>query len=174
MLCFLSTGIGCNSCHLLYLISSSNGQWSWTDNDVAFAFNVCKRNVLRDILRDVLHIFTVHVFLNISIRIQMCIHGLEVCVGYSLPLQETLDMRLQQRQARETGICPVRRELYSQTFDELIRQITIECAERGLLLLRCVHVWGGVNVLSMCVGVGGMVGWCKLPMCASGPSNLLS
>ncbi|KAJ8020258.1 33 kDa inner dynein arm light chain, axonemal [Holothuria leucospilota] len=51
-------------------------------------------------------------------------------------LQEQLDMKLQQRQARETGICPVRRELYSQCFDELIRQVTIECAERGLLLLR--------------------------------------
>lgn len=70
-------------------------------------------------------------------------------------------MRLQQRQARETGICPVRRELYTQCFgndpfrrenpfdflifffffpfklsDELIRQVTINCAERGLLLLR--------------------------------------
>lgn len=31
-------------------------------------------------------------------------------------LQEELDRRLQQRQARETGICPVRRELYSQCF----------------------------------------------------------
>ncbi|NXN09382.1 IDLC protein, partial [Indicator maculatus] len=51
-------------------------------------------------------------------------------------LQEQLDLRLQQRQARETGICPVRRELYSQCFDELIRQTTIACAERGLLLLR--------------------------------------
>eukprot|EP01135_Chromosphaera_perkinsii_P000748 Nk52_evm36s151 gene=Nk52_evmTU36s151 len=51
-------------------------------------------------------------------------------------LQEQLDLRLQQRQARETGICPVRRELYSQCFDELIRQVTINCAERGLLLLR--------------------------------------
>lgn len=51
-------------------------------------------------------------------------------------LQEQLDQKLQQRQARETGICPVRRELYSQCFDELIRQITLECAERGLLLLR--------------------------------------
>lgn len=51
-------------------------------------------------------------------------------------LQEELDMRLQQRQARETGICPVRRELYSQCFDELIRQVTINCAERGFLLLR--------------------------------------
>merc|ERR1712232_1429282 len=51
-------------------------------------------------------------------------------------LQEELDRRLQQRQARETGICPVRRELYSQCFDELTRQVTINCAERGLLLLR--------------------------------------
>ncbi|XP_063244428.1 33 kDa inner dynein arm light chain, axonemal isoform X3 [Bacillus rossius redtenbacheri] len=51
-------------------------------------------------------------------------------------LQEELDMRLQQQQARETGICPVRRKLYTQCFEELIRQVTINCAERGLLLLR--------------------------------------
>jgi dynein light intermediate chain len=51
-------------------------------------------------------------------------------------LQEDLDKCLQQRQARETGICPIREELYSQCFDELIRQVTIICAERGLLLLR--------------------------------------
>nr|CBE67075.1 CG6971-PA [Drosophila phaeopleura] len=51
-------------------------------------------------------------------------------------LQEMLDTRLQQTQARETGICPVRRELYSQCFDEIIRQVTINCSERGLLLLR--------------------------------------
>jgi len=54
----------------------------------------------------------------------------------TVALQEELDRRLQQRQARETGICPVRRELYSQCFDELIRHVTINCAERGLLLLR--------------------------------------
>lgn len=47
-----------------------------------------------------------------------------------------LDTRLQQTQARETGICPVRRDLYTQCFDELIRQVTINCTERGLLLLR--------------------------------------
>ncbi|CAK0879374.1 unnamed protein product [Prorocentrum cordatum] len=51
-------------------------------------------------------------------------------------LQEDLDKWLQQRQARETGICPIREELYAQCFDELIRQVTIICAERGLLLLR--------------------------------------
>ena len=53
-----------------------------------------------------------------------------------ITLQEQLDQRLTQRQARETGICPVREELYSQCFDELIRQVTINCAERGLLMLR--------------------------------------
>ena len=35
-------------------------------------------------------------------------------------LQEELDRRLQQRQARETGICPVRRELYSQCFGQCL------------------------------------------------------
>lgn len=51
-------------------------------------------------------------------------------------LQVALDERLQERQARENGICPVREELYSQTFDELIRQVTLNSQERGLLLLR--------------------------------------
>ena len=31
-------------------------------------------------------------------------------------LQEQLDQKLQQRQARETGICPIREELYAQCF----------------------------------------------------------
>merc|ERR1719230_603675 len=48
----------------------------------------------------------------------------------------TLDKRLLERQARETGICPVREDLYSQCFDELIRQVTLDGPERGLLLLR--------------------------------------
>ncbi|XP_054631542.1 axonemal dynein light intermediate polypeptide 1-like isoform X2 [Dunckerocampus dactyliophorus] len=39
-------------------------------------------------------------------------------------LEELLDRKLQQRRAIETGICPVRRELYTQ------------CFERGHLLLR--------------------------------------
>jgi dynein light intermediate chain len=51
-------------------------------------------------------------------------------------LQDSLDHKLQSRQARDTGICPIREELYSQCFDELIRQITINCAERGFLLVR--------------------------------------
>jgi len=51
-------------------------------------------------------------------------------------LQEQMDTKLMDRQARETGICPVREDLYSQCFDELIRQVAINCPERGLLLLR--------------------------------------
>lgn len=51
-------------------------------------------------------------------------------------LQEELDKKLLERQAREMGICPVREDLYSQGFDELIRQVTLNGAERGLLLLR--------------------------------------
>ena len=43
---------------------------------------------------------------------------------------------MQERQARETGICPIREDLYAQAFDELIRQTTINCAERGFLLVR--------------------------------------
>lgn len=53
-----------------------------------------------------------------------------------ITLQEHLDQKLQQKQARETGICPIREELYAQCFDELIRQVTINCVERGVLLLR--------------------------------------
>jgi dynein light intermediate chain len=53
-----------------------------------------------------------------------------------IALQADLEHLLQQKQARETGICPIREELYAQCFDELIRQITINCSERGLLLVR--------------------------------------
>ena len=35
-----------------------------------------------------------------------------------LNLQEKLDVRLEQQKARETGLCPIRRELYAQAFGE--------------------------------------------------------
>ena len=59
-------------------------------------------------------------------------YSLESCVN----LQDQLDANIQKTQARETGICPFREELFAQCFDELIRQITINCAERGFLLVR--------------------------------------
>jgi dynein light intermediate chain len=51
-------------------------------------------------------------------------------------MEVALDQRLAQRQARLTGLCPVRDELYRQGFDELLRQVTLDLPERGLLLLR--------------------------------------
>lgn len=51
-------------------------------------------------------------------------------------LHRALDHMLTVRQARPTGICPIRRELFAQAFGELIRQVTIGSPERGLLLLR--------------------------------------
>ena len=53
-----------------------------------------------------------------------------------ISLQEHLDKKLGERKARETGICPVREELYGQCFDELIRQVALDGPERGLLLMR--------------------------------------
>ncbi|XP_065213381.1 axonemal dynein light intermediate polypeptide 1 [Planococcus citri] len=53
-----------------------------------------------------------------------------------IKLGEQLDLRLQERQARVIGVCPVRRELFTQCFDELVRQITLNCVEQGILLLR--------------------------------------
>ena len=51
-------------------------------------------------------------------------------------LQKLWDQQLQIRQARESGICAIREELNEQAFNELIREITINLAERGLLMLR--------------------------------------
>lgn len=51
-------------------------------------------------------------------------------------VSKELDKRLTERQARENAICPVREELFAQAFDEIIRQVTINCPERGLLLHR--------------------------------------
>ena len=51
-------------------------------------------------------------------------------------LQKDLDERLIARQAKDHGICPIREELHAQCFDEILRQVTIDCPERGLLLMR--------------------------------------
>jgi dynein light intermediate chain, axonemal len=53
-----------------------------------------------------------------------------------ISLQERLDKVLSERKARETGICPVRDQLYTQCFDEIIRQVALDGPERGLLLMR--------------------------------------
>ena len=50
--------------------------------------------------------------------------------------KETLDALLKFNRARTAGLCPARRALYDEVFDELIRQVTIACSERGAMLLR--------------------------------------
>jgi dynein light intermediate chain len=52
----------------------------------------------------------------------------------AIDLFKALEEKIKERQAREKGICPVREELYNQCYDEIIRQVTIECPERGILL----------------------------------------
>lgn len=51
-------------------------------------------------------------------------------------LQKQLDKELQESKVREIGIDPIRSEIYGQCFDEIIRQVTIDCSARGLLLVR--------------------------------------
>ncbi|XP_014252861.1 axonemal dynein light intermediate polypeptide 1-like [Cimex lectularius] len=51
-------------------------------------------------------------------------------------LREKVDNLLVETGARDFGICPRRIIIFQQAFDEIIRQVTISCAERGLILLR--------------------------------------
>jgi len=52
-------------------------------------------------------------------------------------LQVTIDENLKRRAAKSHGICSVRENIHMQLFDEVIRQVTLDCVERGLLLFRC-------------------------------------
>lgn len=52
----------------------------------------------------------------------------------AMALHSLLTLCLNKYQARETGLCPIRRTLYDRTFDELIRQVTVNCVDQGLLL----------------------------------------
>lgn len=51
-------------------------------------------------------------------------------------LKQQLSNLLQLRKARNTGVCLIRSDLYSQCFDEIIRQVTIDNNARGRLLMR--------------------------------------
>ena len=50
-----------------------------------------------------------------------------------ITLQENLDRRLQEQQARETGICSIRDKLYSQCFGESFNSLS-----REALLAICI------------------------------------
>ena len=40
------------------------------------------------------------------------------------------------RRAKESGVCPIREKLYNECFEEIIRQVTVNCLQRGDLLNR--------------------------------------
>ena len=49
-------------------------------------------------------------------------------------LREALEQRCQLKNARAFGVCEIREELHQDALNEIIRQVTIVCPERGLLL----------------------------------------
>lgn len=51
-------------------------------------------------------------------------------------LQDQLKREMRERQARYTGICPVRERIYAVVFDELIASVTRDQSKRGSLLRR--------------------------------------
>ena len=51
-------------------------------------------------------------------------------------LAEGLDAMLSMSGIRPKAVCGYRERIFSDCFNELIRQVTLECPERGLLLLR--------------------------------------
>jgi dynein light intermediate chain, axonemal len=51
-------------------------------------------------------------------------------------LQDQLKREMRERQARYTGICPVRERIYAVVFDELIASVTRDQTKRGNLLRR--------------------------------------
>eukprot|EP01084_Bolivina_argentea_P158416 275957_1 len=56
--------------------------------------------------------------------------------SHVIALQKEWDDQLQIRQARDSGICSVREQLNEEALNELIRQMSINLPERGLLALR--------------------------------------
>jgi len=51
-------------------------------------------------------------------------------------LADTVTEHLKKREAKVSGVCPIRSEIYAELFDELIRQLSIICPGTGLLLLK--------------------------------------
>ena len=51
-------------------------------------------------------------------------------------LEKEYGAKLQDKQARKSGICPIREEVHNELFDEIIRQATVNLPERGVLLMR--------------------------------------
>ena len=53
-----------------------------------------------------------------------------------IKLHRNLKNQMKIRGAKESGVCPIRENLYNECFEEIIRQVTINCLQRGDLLNR--------------------------------------
>uniref|UniRef100_A0A2S2NEW5 Inner dynein arm light chain, axonemal n=1 Tax=Schizaphis graminum TaxID=13262 RepID=A0A2S2NEW5_SCHGA len=53
-----------------------------------------------------------------------------------MALAEELKLNLEHWNAKMHGVCPVRRELYTQCFNELIRQVCVNSIDQGELLIK--------------------------------------
>lgn len=51
-------------------------------------------------------------------------------------LQESMETAIDARSACSTGICRVREDIFAEAFLEIIRQVSVSCNERGMLLWR--------------------------------------
>lgn len=51
-------------------------------------------------------------------------------------LKERLERCLEERKAKGEAICPIRERVFAEAFDEVVRQVLIDCPERGVMLSR--------------------------------------
>ncbi|KAL5236682.1 hypothetical protein ACI65C_004092 [Semiaphis heraclei] len=51
-------------------------------------------------------------------------------------LVEKFDTYLKEYNTKGVGICPIKQKIYSECFNEVIRQVTLNCSERGYMLIR--------------------------------------
>ena len=54
----------------------------------------------------------------------------------AIVLKDQLNREMRERQAKYTGICPVREQIYAVVFDELIASVARDQPKRGVLLRR--------------------------------------
>jgi len=76
-----------------------------------------------------------------------------------IDLKYTLENLLQTRNAKVFGLCSIRLGLYLQCFDELIRQVTICCLERGMIMAQVRDtikstLWSYHTVYESCCALG--------------------
>ncbi|CAG7832040.1 unnamed protein product [Allacma fusca] len=58
-----------------------------------------------------------------------------------IALKKKFDERLKDSGIDQIGICRLRREYFDQLFDEIIRQVSMSCVERGQVLLTRHFLW---------------------------------